>query len=99
MVADVIALADGRMLAVWVVAGDRSAPSEGIHYCISSDDGKTWDAGTTVTIMADTMIVGRYYQPKTLQLDDDPLATVFFKGPQEEMEGIYFVKVPLASLG
>lgn len=93
-----IALADGRMVAVWVVAGDRSAPSQGIHYCISSD-GKTWYADSTVTIMADTMIVGRYYQPKTLQLDDDTIATVFFKGPQAEMEGIFFVKVPIKTLG
>ena len=48
---------------------------------------------------ADTMIVGRYYQPKTLQLDDDTLGTVFFRGPQTEMEGIFFVKFPLAMLG
>jgi hypothetical protein len=34
-------LADGRMLAVWVVAGDRSQPSKGMHFCISDDDGKT----------------------------------------------------------
>lgn len=37
----VMALADGRMLVVWVVAGDRSEPSKGMHFCISDDDGKT----------------------------------------------------------
>lgn len=95
---DVIALSDGRLLAVWVVAGDRSQPSQGIHYCISKDSGETWDAESAVTIMPDTMIVGRYYQPKTLQLDDDTLGTVFIRGPQTEMEGIFFVKVPLAML-
>ena len=81
-----------------MVAGDRSEPSQGIHYNISKD-GKTWDASKTVTLMPDTMIVGRYYQPKTLQLDDDTLGTVFFRGPQTEMEGIFFVKFPLAMLG
>jgi hypothetical protein len=69
-----------------------------MHYCISKDDGKTWDAESAVTILADTMIVGRYYQPKTIQLDDDTLGTVFIKGPQSTMEGIFFVKVPLAML-
>lgn len=37
----IMPLADGRMLAVWVVAGDRSQPSKGMHFCISDDDGKT----------------------------------------------------------
>lgn len=95
---DLIALADGRFLVVWVVAGDRSVPSQGINYCIS-EDGKTWDAESTVTLMPDTMIIGRYYQPKTVQLDDETLGTVFFRGPQTEMEGIFFVKFPLAMLG
>ena len=95
---DVIALADGRFLVVWVVAGDRSEPSQGIHYNIS-EDGKTWDASKTVTLMPDTMIVGRYYQAKAIQLDDETLGTVFFRGPQTEMEGIFFAKFPLAMLG
>ena len=60
---DLIALADGRFLVVWVVAGDRSVPSQGINYCIS-EDGKTWDAESTVTLMPDTMIVGRYSSPR-----------------------------------
>ena len=95
---DLIALADGRFLVVWVVAGDRSVPSQGIHYCIS-EDGKTWDAGSAVTLLPDTMIVGRYYQPKTVQLDEQTLGTVFFRGPQTEIEGIFFLKFPLAMLG
>ena len=95
---DLIALADGRFLVVWVVAGDRSEPSQGIHYNIS-EDGKTWDASKTVTLMPDTMIVGRYYQAKAIQLDDETLGTVFFRGPQTEMEGIFFAKFPLAMLG
>ena len=95
---DLIALADGRFLVVWVVAGDRSEPSQGIHYNIS-EDGKTWDASKTVTLMPDTMIVGRYYQAKAIQIDDETLGTVFFRGPQTEMEGIFFAKFPLAMLG
>ena len=36
---DILALADGRFLVVWVVAGDRSEPSAGIHYNISVSQG------------------------------------------------------------
>ena len=52
---DILALADGRFLVVWVVAGDRSQPSAGIHCCISND-GKTWDASAAVTLLPDTMV-------------------------------------------
>ena len=31
--------------------------------------------------------------------DDETLGTVFFRGPQTEMEGIFFAKFPLAMLG
>ena len=41
----------------------------------------------------------RYYQAKAIQLDDETLGTVFFRGPQTEMEGIFFAKFPLAMLG
>jgi hypothetical protein len=40
------------------VAGDRSEPSQGIRYCVS-EDGQSWDAASTVTILADTMVTIR----------------------------------------
>jgi hypothetical protein len=95
---DLLALADGRFLVVWVVAGDRSQPSAGIHCCIS-EDGKTWDASRTVTLLGDTMVVGRYYQPKSVQLSDGHVGMVIMKGPQGKMDGIFYLKVPLEMLG
>jgi hypothetical protein len=84
--------------SVGVVAGDRSEPSKGIHYCISEDSGKTWDASSTVTLLPDTFVVGRYYQPKLIQIDEETLGTVFMKGPQGEMDGIFYMTVPLESI-
>lgn len=95
---DLLALADGRFLVVWVVAGDRSQPSAGIHCCIS-EDGQTWDGSTTVILLPDTMVVGRYYQPKSVQLSNDHIGMVIMKGPQGAMDGIFYLKVPLSMLG
>ena len=65
-------LADGRVMVVWCVAGDRSTPSAGIHYCIShpGGGGGSWDPAAVVTILPGTLVVGRYYSPRTFQLDD-----------------------------
>ena len=91
-------LADGRMLCTWVVAGDRTSPSTGIHYNISLDDGRTWDPCRTVIVLPELAVVGRYYSPRTVQLGEGgkQLGTVFVRGPQESMESISYVRVPLA---
>ena len=78
--------------------GDRSAASMGIHYNISLDDGRTWQPSRTVTVLPDLAVVGRYFSPRTVQLDAEHLGTVFVQGPQTAMEGVSFVKVPLASI-
>lgn len=51
-----------------------------------------------MTILPDTMIVGRYYQPKTVQLQDGDIGTIFMKGPQGKMDGVFFLRVPLAAI-
>ena len=88
------------MMVVWCVAGDRSTPSAGIHYCIShpGGGGGSWDPAAVVTILPGTLVVGRYYSPRTVQLDDGHVGTTYCRGPQGAMDGVYFVKVPLALL-
>jgi hypothetical protein len=44
------------------------------------------------------MIVGRYYQPKTVQLQDGDIGTIFMKGPQGKTDGVFFLRVPLAAI-
>ena len=49
-------------------------------------------------VLPETMVVGRYYSPRTAQVDGGHVGTVFMRGPQAAMEGVCFVKVPLAAL-
>jgi hypothetical protein len=92
-----LALADGRVLATWGVAGDRSAPSKGIYYNVSAD-GKAWDPLRTVTVLPELMVVGRYFSPRTIELGGGDVGTVFVQGDQAAMEGVGFLRVPLAAL-
>lgn len=93
-------LADGRLLVTWCLApSGRPEPSRGIHYNISLDaGGAEWDASRTVVLLPDVECVGRWYSPRTVQIDDKWLGTCFVRGPQATMEGVFFVKVPLRSL-
>jgi len=92
-----LALEDGRVLVVWVVAGDRSVDSKGIHVCVSPN-GLSWDASKTVTLLPDMEVVGRYYSPRACQLDAEHIGLTFMRGPQSEMSGVMFAKVPISSL-
>ena len=39
------------------------------------------------------------FQPKSVQLSEDEIGTVFMKGPQGGMDGIFYLKIPLEMLG
>ena len=44
-------------------------------------------------------VVGRYYSPRTIQLDASTVGTVYVQGPQNpETEGVHFLTLPLAAL-
>lgn len=78
---------DGRVLVTWGVGNDNM----GIRYNMSTDDGLTWS--DTVTILPDVPAIARYYSPRTVQVDDEHVGTVFMN-----RNGVHFVKVPLAQL-
>ena len=79
-------LSDGRVVVTWVYAHDPM----GIHYNVSSSGGKVWDAQKTVTMLKDTPVIGRYYSPRTVQLDAGTLGTVFMN-----RHGVHYVTVSL----
>ena len=78
-------LSDGRVLVTWGVGNDN----KGLRYNFSADDGQTWNEGKTVTLLPELKIAARYYSARTIQLDDQHVATVFLSS------GVYFVKVKL----
>lgn len=82
-------LADGRVLVTWGVGNDN----QGLRYNLAVDDGKTWNAKRSVTLLPDTPIAARYYSARTIQLDERSLGTVFMN-----RNGVHFLRVPLSVL-
>ena len=83
------ALSDGRVLVTWGIGREN----KGLRYNLSPDDGRTWHAERTVTLLPETNIAARYHSARTLQLDDRHVGTVFMNN-----EGVHFLKVSLDRL-
>jgi len=83
------ALSDGRMLVTWGIGHDN----KGLRYNLSPDDGRTWRADQTVTLLPETNIAARYYSARTIQLDEQHVGTVFMN-----RDGVHFLKVSLERL-
>lgn len=83
-------LTDGRVLVTWGIGHDN----KGLRYNLSADDGRTWKADRTVTLLPDTAIAARYYSARTIQLDEKHVGTVFMN-----RDGVHFLKVAIARLG
>lgn len=77
-------LSDGRVLVTWGVG----TANKGLRYNFSADDGLTWNAGSTVTLLPTTNIAARYYSARTIQVDDQHIGTVYLNGST-----VYFLKV------
>ncbi|MDA0590394.1 MAG: sialidase family protein [Planctomycetota bacterium] len=82
-------LKDGRVLVTWGIGSDN----KGLRYNLSLDDGQTWKADRTVTLLPETRITARYYSARTIQLDDAHVGTAFMNG-----DGVHFLKVELKRL-
>jgi sialidase-1 len=74
--ADMIQLADGRLMASYGVRTEHTLP-EGVRACFSSDDGQTWDIGTEVQIRNDFRNWDIGY-PESMQLPDGRVLTVYY---------------------
>ena len=82
-------LTDGRVLVTWGVGHDN----KGLRYNLAVDDGRTWKADRTVTLLPDTAITARYYSARTVQLDEEHVGTVFMN-----RDGVHFLKVAIDRL-
>lgn len=82
-------LSDGRVLVTWGIG----SKNYGIRYNLSSGDGQTWDSRQTKILLPQTAVTARYYSPRTVQIDDKNVGTVFMN-----REGVHFLKVPLKRL-
>jgi hypothetical protein len=82
-------LADGRVLVTWGVG----TANRGLRYDLSPDDGRTWAADRTVTLLPDMPVTARFYSARTVQLDDKHVGTVFLSGST-----VHFLRVGLDRL-
>lgn len=97
---DLTALRNGLILLTTPDYGGEAEGETGIRLIVSADDGRTWRHDRSVIIHAPgRRIKGRGW-PRTVQVDDTLLATVFFDlDPQlPGGPGLFVIRTPLAAL-
>ncbi len=95
-----------EMLALrngWVIASQIPGPGVGgnkIQFVVSRDDGRTWDVKHPVDFYNPGRPIGGRACPRTVQMDDDTLGTVFYDtdGKQPGGSGVFFRRTPIARL-
>lgn len=95
-----------EMLALkngWVLASAIVGPGTGgntIHFIVSRDDGRTWDLEHPVEFYNPGRAIGGRACPRTVQLDEQTLGTVFYDldGKQPGGPGLFFKKTPISRL-
>jgi hypothetical protein len=75
--ADLIQLADGRLMATYGQRRGSHPDPGGIRACFSKDDGKTWDIRSEVQVRKDFMNWDIGY-PESMQLADGRVLTVYY---------------------
>lgn len=75
--ADLIQLADGRVLCTYGIRPGRHADPGGIRATFSTDNGETWQTGKEVQIRRDFLNLDIGY-PESLQLADGRILTVYY---------------------
>jgi Neuraminidase (sialidase) len=90
--ADLQALPDGRMLAVY---GYRHDPGWGVRGCVSDDGGITWDRASEFVI-ADTGAHADLGYPSVCLVDDDhALVAYYMNGPETQDRWIECKRIPV----
>lgn len=75
--ADLIQLADGRLLCTYGSRPDRHANPGGIRASFSKDNGATWKANEEVVIRQDFLNIDIGY-PESMQMADGRILTVYY---------------------
>ena len=95
-----------EMLALkngWLIASQIEGPGGGgtkIRFIVSRDDGRTWDLEHPVEFYNPGRAIGGRACPRTVQVDDETLGTVFYDtdARQEGGPGVFFRKTAIARL-
>jgi hypothetical protein len=95
---DLMAVSNG-----WLVTQEVIGPGVGgdrWRYVVSRDDGLTWDFDGAKDLYNPGRPIGGRACPKTVQLDNETLGTVFYDvdPKQDGGPGVFFLRTPLKSL-
>jgi hypothetical protein len=95
-----------EMLALkngWIIASQIEGPGVGGHqvnFVVSRDDGQSWDVEHPVEFYNPGRPIGGRACPRTVQLDDATLGTVFYDTDAKQAggAGVFFRKTPVSRL-
>lgn len=95
-----------EMLALrngWVIASQIVGPGVGglkVQFVVSRDDGLTWDVKNPVEFYNPGRPIGGRACPRTVQLDEKTLGTVFYDTDAKQTggSGVFFKKTPISLL-
>ena len=94
---DLVVLDNGWVALTYIVYGVGHDGEYSYEIAVSRDDGATWDFDLAVEVYApQRRIAGRGW-PRTVQIDDTTLGTLFYDldPDQDGGPGVYFVRTPM----
>ena len=91
---DLTLLTTGRAVLPYIVSGVGVDGEFSYEMVISRDDGRTWDFEHSIEIYNPGRRIGGRGWPRTIQIDDETLATLFYDlyPDQAEGPGLYVVR-------
>jgi hypothetical protein len=94
---DLTLLTNGWAVLTYIVYGVGVDGEFSYEMVISRDDGRTWDFEHPVEIYNPGRRIGGRGWPRTIQIDDETLATLFYDLSPEQAEGpgLYVVRTHL----
>lgn len=94
-----IALRNGWLLASQIVG--PGVGGEKINFIVSRDDGQSWDMAHPVEFYNPGRAIGGRACPRTVELDDKTLGTIFYDTDPSQPggSGIFFRTTPISHLG
>lgn len=95
---ELLALKNGWLLASAIVGPGTGG--EKIHFVVSRDDGRTWVLEHPVEFYNPGRAIGGRACPRTVQLDEQTLGTIFYDidSKQPGGSGVFFKKTPISRL-
>lgn len=97
---DLIVLDNGWIVLTSIVYGVGRDGEWSYELIVSRDDGLTWDREHAVEIYNPNRRIGGRGWPRTVQIDNGTLGTLFFDldASQEGGPGLFFVRTPMSKL-